>query len=590
MAEERIQRRLAAIMAADVVGYSRMMGLDEGGTLARLKSLRREVFDPKTKQHGGRTFKTTGDGAFVEFGSAVDAVKSAADIQNALASRNAELADDHKILLRIGISLGDVIVEGSDLYGDGVNVAARMEGLAEPGGICVSQNVHEHIGRSLDLTFEDLGEQIVKNIDRPVRCYRLNPDAGGGAEGNPPDDGDSSTLPDRLAVAVLPFENLSGDAEQEYFADGLTEDIITALSIWRSFPVIARNSTFAYKGTSPDIRAVGKALGARYVLEGSVRKAANRVRVTAQLIDAETGHHVWAERYDRELKDIFAVQDELTQGIAGVVAPEVDRAEHRRLVVTTPQNLGAWDHVLQGMNFLNEFSEASNRRARDSFERAVTLDPDYSRAYAGLAYTYHREIMLGFAPSRDLALIQVKENALRAVQLDGADFFGHWELAMGHLLAGEHDLGLSEALRSIELNPSNGHGYNMVGVAYLLSGRADDAIKNFQKAVRLNPSDPRFNPNTGWTGRAHFTARRYDQARDCLVQAVERNPEFAEFHLVLAATLGHLGETDRARQSLEACKRLRPTYLDNPSNWFWYKHEADNEHFRDGLRKAGWDG
>jgi adenylate cyclase len=590
VAEERVQRRLAAILAADVVGYSRMMGLDEGGTLSRLKSLRQEVFDPKTKQYGGRTFKTTGDGAFVEFNSAVDAVKSAAAIQEAMAARNAGLSDDQTIMLRIGISLGDVIVEGSDLYGDGVNVAARMEGLAEPGGICVSQNVHEHMGRSLDLKFEDLGEQAIKNIDRPVRCYRLNPEPGGAA-GTTRSDGDGPPpLPDRLAVAVLPFENLSGDAEQEYFADGLTEDIITALSIWRSFPVIARNSTFAYKGTSPDIREVGEALGARYVLEGSVRKAGNRVRVTAQLIDAETGHHVWAERYDRELEDIFALQDELTQGIAAVVAPELDRAESKRLTVTRPQDLGAWDHVLQGMACLMEFSEAANKRARDSFNRAVALDPDYSRAYAGLAYTYHREILLGFGPSREDALAKLMENARRAVQLDGADFFGHWELAIGYLIGGEHDLGLSESLRSMELNPSNAHGYNIVGLSYLLSGQADEAINNFQKATRLNPNDPRLSTTAGWTGRAHFTARRYDQAREWMLNAVESNPEFPEFHLVLAATLGHLGETDRARECLEAGKRLHPTYFDNDANWRLYKYEADNEHFRDGLRKAGWEG
>ena len=590
MAEERVQRRLAAILAADVVGYSRMMSLDEGGTLSRLKTLRQELFEPRTRQYGGRIFKTTGDGAFVEFISAVDAVKSATDIQEALAARNAELPDDRKIVLRIGISLGDVIVEGTDLYGNGVNIASRMEGLAEPGGICVSGNVHEHIGTSLDVNFEDLGEQPVKNIDRPVRCYRVHAGSSVAAGTLSSDHDDPSALPDRLAVAVLPFQNMSGDPEQEYFADGLTEDIITALSIWRSFPVIARNSTFAYKGKSPDIREVGEALGARYVLEGSVRKAGNRVRVTAQLIDAQSGHHVWAERYDRELEDIFALQDELTQGIAAVVAPEVDRAENRRLTVARPQDLGAWDHVLQGMNFMDEFSEASNRRARDSFERAVALDPAYSRAYTGLAFTYHRELLLGIYTSRDEALAKLMENARRAVQLDGADFFGHWELAIGYLIAGELDLGLSEARRSMELNPSNAHGHNIYGLALLLSGQVDEAIDNFQKALRLNPNDPKLNLAVGFTGRAHFTARRYDQAGEWLLKAIERDPDYPEFHLFLAATLGHLGETDRARQNFETGKRLHTTYFDDEANWRWYKHEADNEHFRAGLRKAGWEG
>ncbi len=545
----------------------------------------------RIRQYGGRIFKTTGDGAFVEFNSAVEAVKSSIDIQEALAARNAALPDDRKILLRIGISLGDAIVQGGDLYGNVVNVASRMEGLAEPGGICVSGNVHEHMGRSLDVEFEDLGEQSVKNIVQPVRCYRVRLEPGGAAGTIPSDiDDTAAALPDRLAVAVLPFENLSGDAEQEYFADGLTEDIITALSIWRSFPVIARNSTFAYKGQSPDIREVGKALGARYVLEGSVRKPGNRVRVTAQLIDAETGHHVWAERYDRELEDIFAVQDELTQGIAAVVAPEVDRAENKRLTVARPQDLGAWDHVLQGIKFLDDFSETSTRRARDSFERAIALDPQYGRAYAGLAFTYHRDIMLGFGASRDEALVKLAENARRGVQLDGADFFSHWELAIGHLMAGEHDLGLSEAFRSLELNPSNAHGYTMVGLAHLLSGKAEEAIDYIQKGVRLNPQDTRLQMTVAYMGRAHFTARRYDQAREWTQRAIQRNPDIPEFHLVLAATLGHLGDTEHARESLEACKRLRPSYLNESANWFWYKHETDNEHFRDGLRKAGWEG
>ncbi len=321
MAEKRVQRRLAAILAADVVGYSRLMEVDEAGMLDRLKALRREVFTPKTAEFGGRIFKVTGDGAFVEFTSASDATQSAVSVQRALADRNAGVPEDQRIVLRIGISLGDIIVEGSDLYGNGVNVAARLEALAEPGGICISGNVHEHVRNTPGIDFADLGDQQVKNIDQPVRAYRI---VVGAQKSDSSLGSEIDAVLRRPAVAVLPFENLSGDPDQEYFADGLTEDIITALSLRRSFPVIARNSTFAYKGTSPDIRWVGEELGARYVIEGSVRQAGNHIRVTAQLINAETGHHVWAERYDRDLADIFDLQDELSQRIAATVAPELE--------------------------------------------------------------------------------------------------------------------------------------------------------------------------------------------------------------------------------------------------------------------------
>ena len=498
------------------------------------------------------------------------------------------MAEDQRISLRIGINLGDIIVEGDDIYGDGVNIAARLEALADPGGICISGDIYRQVRGKLDAVFVDLGEQTVKNIAEPVHVYGIDLAAADATQGGATSRAES--VLQRHAVAVLPFAHFGGGPEQEYFADGLTEDIITALSIWRSFPVIARNSTFAYKGQTPDIREVGEKLGARYVLEGSVRRAGDRVRVTAQLIDADTGHHVWAERYDRDLEDIFALQDELTQGIAAVVAPELERAEHKRLIVTRPHDLGAWDHVLQGMVYLTEFSEANNQRARELFERAVALDPDYSRAYSGLAYTYHREIMLGFAPSSAVASVKVQEFARRAVQLDGADFFGHWELAMGLLLGGEHDSGLAEALRLVELNPSNAHGYNMVGVAHVLSGQVDEGIEYLEKALRLNPHDPKLNIAVVWMGRAHYTARRYDESREWLRKAVEQNPDIPESYLLMAAILGHLGEIDQARASLEACKRLSPRYLENENIWFRYKHDADNEHFRDGLRKAGWEG
>ena len=390
MAEQRAQRRLAAILAADVVGYSRLMRADEAGTLAQLKTLRKELLDPKITEYGGRIFKTTGDGMLIEFPSAVDAVQHAVDVQRAMSQRNATVPEDRRMEIRMGINVGDVVVEDGDLFGDGVNVAARLEGLADPGGVCVSGSAHEQVRHKLDLNFEDMGEQSVKNIDEPVRVFRAELDE---VQKKTHASVEADALFLRPAVAVLPFENLSGDPDQEYFADGLTEDIITALSLWRSFPVIARNSTFSYKGQSPDIRRVGEELGARFVIEGSVRKAGNRIRVTVELIDAKTGHHVWAERFDRELDDIFAVQDEITQRVAATVEPELGRFEQKRLAAKHPTSLDAWDYCQRGMYLLYKFTKEDIEEARDVFVRAIELDPIYSQTHMGLAYSHQLDIL-----------------------------------------------------------------------------------------------------------------------------------------------------------------------------------------------------
>lgn len=375
MTEERIERRLAAILAADVVGYSGLMEQDETGTLTRLKSLRSEVFDPGTKRYDGRIFKNTGDGALAEFASAVDAVQCAVDIQRELARRNAELPEARRISLRIGISLGDVIVEGDDLFGNGVNIAARMEGLAEPGAICVSGNVHEHMGSALDISFEDLGEQTVKNIMRPVRSYRVNLDAPAvGRIIKQPDT--PRGLSDKASIAILPFDNISNDPEQEYFCDGVVEDIITEISKFRWLSVIARNSTFTYKGKSVDIKAVGQELGARYVVEGSVRKAGNRIRLTAQLIDSTDGSHVWAEKYDRELADIFDLQDEITQTLVATIEPELASAERNRARNKPTENLDAWELVQKASWNQKQYTPESYALADHLLDEAMTLDPD----------------------------------------------------------------------------------------------------------------------------------------------------------------------------------------------------------------------
>jgi adenylate cyclase len=382
MSEERVERRLAAILAADVVGYSRLMGEDEEGTLVALKTLQRELIDPKVKEHCGRLVKTTGDGALVEFASVVDAVRCAVAVQRDLAERNTDIPAERRIEFRIGINLGDIIIHEGDIYGDGVNVAARLEALAEPGGICVSRVVRDQVRDKLDFSFEDLGEQQVKNIARPVRVYRMP--IGGTAAAVP----SAPAVPDRPSIAVLSFQNLSADPEQEYFTDGIVEDIITGLSRIRWLFVIGRNSSFTYKGQAVEVKRVGRELGVRYVLEGSVRKVGNRVRITTQLIEAENGVHVWAERYDRSLDDIFALQDEITLSTVGAIEPSLRAAETERVKRKRPENLDAYDLVLRAMPHINAAMPEEARIAVPLLERALALEPDYGLAHGYLALCF----------------------------------------------------------------------------------------------------------------------------------------------------------------------------------------------------------
>jgi adenylate cyclase len=588
MAEERVQRRLAAILAADAVGYSRLMHADETGTLAQLKTLRKEVFDPCTSDYSGRIVKTTGDGILVEFGSAVDAVQCAIQVQRALTKRNDGVPLDRRMELRIGINLGDIIVDGEDIYGDGVNVAARLEGLCDAGGVYVSGAVHDQIEGKLAAAFDDLGEQGVKNIDKPIRVYRMSAVAETVAAGAIASE--VEMILNRPAVAVLPLENLSGDPEQEYFADGLTEDIITALSVWRSFPVIARNSTFAYKGKSSDIRQVGKELGARYVIEGSVRKAGNRVRVTAQLINAETGHHVWAERYDRDLQDIFEVQDEVTQGIVATVAPELERSEHKRAVDKKPENLDAWDCVQRGTAHLYDFSKEGNARAREMFERAIQIDSSYGRAYTGLAWSHFRDMQIGVAVDREDTAAKAVAAGHRAVQLDRSDTFAHMARGIAAQWSRDHELAVSDLETAVRLNPSNAVGYGSLGHELILVGRYEEGINCLETAFTLNPQDPRNHIYFALMARGHLSARRYDDAVTWAGKAVQWGEAQPLAHLILAASFGHLGRLEEARAELDACERIRPGYTANADNWHPYKNAEDQEHFLDGLRKAGWQG
>ncbi len=498
------------------------------------------------------------------------------------------MPEGHRIELRIGINLGDIIVDGDDIYGDGVNVAARLEALCNTGEVYVSAAVHDQVEGKIEAAIEDLGEHTVKNIDKPIRVYRVS--LGVGDVGTLTATSRVHRLLHHPAVAVLPFENIGGDPEQEYFADGLTEDIITALSLWRSFPVIARNSTFAYKGQSPDIRKVGEELGARYVVEGSVRKGGRHVRVTAQLIDAETGHHVWAERLDRDLVDIFDLQDELTQRIAATVSPELERAEHRRVMTQRPDNLDAWEFYLRGMSLLHEFKPAANVEARKCFQEAIELESTYGRPYTGYAWGHIRDIVLGSTESVKDSAKQAFEAGRQAVEMDQMDSDAHNILAVASWFVGEHELSIAEDHAAIELNPSNALGYGGLGMHLTLAGQSEHGIRNLETALKLNPRDPRNHIYVGFMARAQLTAGHYEAACEWARRVIQLRPQIPENHLVLASALGHLNLVDEACAALERCEELHPGYAANPTTLHSYKNAADTEHFFEGLRKAGWEG
>ena len=426
MAEARAERRLAAILATDVAGYSRLMGADEEGTLANLKAMRKSLIDPKIAEYRGRIVKTTGDGALVEFASTVDAVRCAVDIQRAMPDRNAEVPSDKKIELRIGINVGDIIVDGDDIFGDGVNVAARLESISESGGICISDVVHQQVSGRVEAMFADLGEQNLKNIARPVRVYRLdlapNPRSASKAQSPTP------VLPDKPSIAVLAFNNMSGDPEQEYFSDGISEDIITDLSKLSELSVIARNSTFTYKGKAVDVKQVGRDLGVRYVLEGSVRKAGNRVRVTGQLIDSESGTHIWADRFDRDLTDIFAVQDELTREIIAALKIKLSEAEKALIVSSGTTNVAAHDFFLRGreLMFANKRDRETFEQSTACFRRAIELDPDYAAPYAGLGMAYGLDYQNHWSDTSEKSLDEAERLVNESIAKDDKDAFAHY--------------------------------------------------------------------------------------------------------------------------------------------------------------------
>jgi adenylate cyclase len=471
--QTRLERRLGAILAADVAGYSRLIGSDEEGTLARLKASRANLVDSKIAEHRGRIVKTTGDGLLAEFSSVVDALRCATEVQAGMAEQNAAVPADLRIEWRIGINFGDIVVENGDIFGDGVNIAARLEGLAAPGGICVSARVQEDAAGKLNLAFEDLGEQQLRNIKRPVRVYSI----GGSAVSRP-----ALPLPDKPSIAVLAFTNMSGAAEQEFFADGIAEDIITVLSKSRGLFVIARHSSFTYKGKAVAVQDIGRELGVRYVLEGSVRKAGSRVRVTAQLVEATTGGHLWAEKYDRDFADIFSVQDEITTSVSRAIQPALERSERERAARKPPESLDAWESYHRGMWHFANVEAAENEKARSFFRRAIELDPRFAAAEAALALTYLNEITLFRPDLRTVNIPQALDHAGRAISIDAADATAHAALSRALWMTGRHAESLAQADLAVSFDPNSAAAHAGLGGARLWGGRPRAAIEPLETA------------------------------------------------------------------------------------------------------------
>jgi adenylate cyclase len=578
-----LERRLTAILAADVVGYSRLMGEDETGTLERLKSLRRELVQPRIAERKGRIVKLMGDGLLAEFPSVVEAVQCAVDIQGSITEREVDLLDESRIHLRIGVNLGDIIVEGSDIYGDGVNVAARLEGLAAPGGICVSGKVYEEVGKKLPIAFEDLGEQAVKNIPEPIRVYRWcgvppSPSTGREKQEVP------LPLPDKPSVAVLPFTNMSGDLEQAYFSDGITEDIITELSRFDMLFVIARNSSFCFRGDAIDVSEVGRKLGVRYVVEGSVRRSGNRVRVTAQLIDATTGNHVWAERYDRDLEDIFAVQDAVVQAIVAALAQRVSAAEVERTRRRPATDLAVYDLILRAQHHMGIWTNEDYVKARELLEKAVDLDPNCAQAYGTLAWcsTY----LTWFEGESQVPAKTAFDAGRRALSLDPQIVEAHSGLGNAHLQAGEHEQALHHYETAARLNPNNAHVILHLGYCRAMVGDLEQGLKLLRRAMRLNPYHPDWYRES--YGEILYMRRDYAAAVDAFNRMSHKAPWT---HYFLAACYAQLGRDAEAQKEVQSFRDVaKEGYSDQDyigMDLLVHGDPSIKDHWLEGFRKAG---
>ena len=585
--EDRLPRKLAAILYADVAGYSRLTGEDEDATHRALREYL-DVIASAIESHRGQVVHYAGDAVLAKFDAVVDALSSAVTIQTELKTRNHDLPDERRVQFRVGVNSGDVIEDRGEIYGDGVNVAARLETLAEPGGICISDAVRTAVGGKLDLVYKSVGEREVKNIKEPVRAYKVvmqrEQESVIAAPETP-----SLELPDKPSIAVLPFSNMSGDPEQEYFSDGVTEDIITGLSKAHWLFVIARTSSFTYKGQAKDVKQIGRELGVRYTLEGSVRKSGNRVRVTSQLIDVGSGTHIWAERYDRDLDDIFAVQDEITEAIVAAVEPELGEVERERAIRKLPETLDAWDACQRGLWYLYRFTKEDTIEAKRSFSSAIEKDPNFAAAHAHLAIAGFIEVLFGFTDSPGATIDQALESGKRGIALDEKDPVAHFAAGRVYMMRGEHEASIAELEMAIDLNPSFADAYFGLGFTLTLFGKPREALANIDTAMRLSPYDPLAFGMLSIRSLAHTLLGQYEEAaksaKECL-----RLPRLVEFwpQALLAAALGQLGEVKSAKSALAAALRLNSDFSIEFVKRVMPTKERDGVAlFLEGLRKAG---
>jgi TolB-like protein/Flp pilus assembly protein TadD len=616
-------------VAADVVGYSRLMGGDDSGTLATLRALRRELVDPKIAQHGGRLVKTTGDGLLVEFASVVDAVSCTIELQTAMAERNIDVPEDRRMIFRIGVNEGDIIIDGDDIFGDGVNVAARLQEIAPPGGLCVSSRVYDDVCNRLSISFEDGGERSLKNIVRPVQVYRWNPGAtasgtagqsvkatarpgwttwtiavaaivalgiGGwwwfsAPSGRPAERATTASaveavrsVSSRPGVAVLPFVNLSGDPSQEYFSDGLTEDVIAALGRFGSLTVMARNAVFPFKGKNARPAEIGHELGVRYIVEGSVRRAGERIRVSVQLTDALAGKLLWSQQYDEDLKDVFSVQDAVTRQVTGALAVNLTRVEQRRALSKPTESLDAYDLVLRGRERLLRSTRGSNREARQLFERAAELDPKYADAYAWSGRAHLDVANFGWTEDANAAFERALDLGGKAVMLDPDSVLGHRVIGLVHLARAEYVRASAEIDRALALNSSDSAGLQAQAEALLWLGRLDESIELSEAALRFDPL-----PSVTalfYLGLAYYEQRRHDDALHLLQRASVRFPQNPFVHAVLAATFAQLGRLPEAARERDDVLRLNP-FFDAATFGSRFQNQAHRAYLLDGILKAG---
>ncbi len=575
MTNQEVKRKLAAILSADVKGYSRLMGENEVETLRTLSSYF-QIMTTLIQKHQGKVLNVAGDNLLADFESVVDAVQCGVEIQKELRSKNAELAEGRRVEFRIGINLGDVIREGENIYGDGVNIAERVQGLADGGGICISGTAYDQVENKLGLGYKYLGEQAVKNIAKPVRVYRV-------AIATPAAHFITAEKP---SIAVLPFVNMSGDPEQEYFSDGITEDIITALSRLHWFFVIARNSTFSYKGRPVDVKQIARELGVRYILEGSIRKIGNRVRITAQLINATTGAHLWAERYDRELIDIFALQDEITQSVTAAIEPKLVEAESMHFQGRSPEDLDAWDLVMRAVASFWRMTTVESEAAIHMLRLAVQRYPNYAPAQSMLAFALLVSDHVGWAPAGKPYRLAA-DLAHRAAELDDNDPWAH--LALGYLAftARQTDDAVRQFKRALDLNPNFAAAYGYLGWAVVFDGRQEEAIGYFQQAFRMSPHDPLMAFFYAGMCAAHYFARRFDEAVEWGRKSIQQRPGFIAGHRILCASLAQAGRTEELRAAISQLRELQPDIT-----IAWLEEHVPYTpraiaHYLDGMRKAG---